>query len=102
MKQRNGRVSTDLYRGTRLVYAPPVKWYYFSVPYSSEVERLLAPARNHEEEAVLIAPDSFTAFMLKLESFGRNIPVITGDRQARRLIDDRLLRSSGENSTNGQ
>lgn len=91
MRLRNGRVRTDVYRGTRLVYAPPVKWYYLSIPYSSEIEHLLEPARNYEEDAVLVAPDAVTAFMLRLESFGRRIPVVTGDRQARRVVDERLL-----------
>jgi hypothetical protein len=93
MKQTNGKVRSDLYRGTRLVHAPPARWYHFSLPCSSELERMLQPARNHEEDAILIAPDSFTAFMLRLESFGPRIPVVIGERQARRMIDERLLES---------
>jgi hypothetical protein len=97
MRSYNGKVMCEYYRGTRLVYAPPVKWYYFSLPYSSEVERVLEPASNHEEEAILVAPDNFTALMLKIESFGSHIPIVMGEKQARKQIDERL----SQNSTRG-
>jgi hypothetical protein len=99
MRQTNGKVRSELYRGTRLVFAPAAKWYHFSLPCSSELERMLEPARNYEEDAVLIAPDSFTAFMLRLESFGARIPVVTGERQARRIVDERLVQT--DTSTTG-
>lgn len=89
MSKFNGKVLHEYYRGTRLVYAPPVKWYYFSLPYTSEVERVLEPACNHEEEAILVAPDNFTALMLKLESFSPHVPVVMGDKQAKRHVDER-------------
>jgi len=87
----NGRIRYEQYRGTTLVFAPVVKWYYFGVPYSSEMERMLAGAKNFEEDAVLVAPDRFTAMMLKLEAFGEQIPVVQGDREAKRFVDDQLL-----------
>ena len=94
MSKFNGKVICEYYRGTRLVFAPPVKWYYFGLPYSSEVERILEPACNFEEQAVLVAPDNFTALMLRLESFSPHVPVIQGDKQAKRFIDERHLSSS--------
>lgn len=89
MSKSNGKVNCEYYRGTRLVFAPTVKWYHFGLPYSSEMERLLEPARHFEEEAVLVAPDNFTALMLKLESFSPHVPVVIGTQQARRVVDNR-------------
>lgn len=86
----DGRIECEQYRGTKLVYAPPVKWYTFSLPYTSEMERVLAAAVNYEEDAVLVAPDHFTALMLKLEAFGKQIPVVHGEKEARRLVDNQL------------
>ena len=99
MSKLNGKVIHEYYRGTRLVYAPAVKWYYFSLPYTSEVERVLESACNHEEEAVLVAPDNFTALMLKLESFSPNVPVVMGDKQAKRFVDERQASSGNGNSS---
>ncbi|GEM_PF-2387458 len=81
-------VRSEVYQGVRLVYAPPVKWYYFSLPYTSQLERELEPARSGEEAAVVVAPDRFTALMLKLEGFGPAIPVIHGERAAKQHVDD--------------
>jgi hypothetical protein len=86
----NGRIQCEQYRGTKLVFAPPVKWYNLSLPYTSEMERVLAAAVNYEEDAVLVAPDRFTALMLKFEAFGKQIPVIHGETEARRLVDNQF------------
>ncbi|MBN2082468.1 hypothetical protein JW859_09735 [bacterium] len=96
MTKHNGKISFDYYRGTRMVYAPAVKWYNFAgLPYGSEMERVLEPARNEEEDAVVVAPDKYTAMLLKLESYGRNIPVILGEKQAIRLVDERCTGLNG-------
>lgn len=94
MSARQDSVRSEVYHGVRLVYAPPVKWYYFSLPYTSELERELEPARCGEEAAVVVAPDRFTALMLRLEAFGPGIPVIHGEREARQHVDD-LTRREG-------
>ena len=87
MGSRHDSVRSEMYQGVRLVYAPPVKWYYFSLPYTSELERVLEPARCGEEAAVVVAPDRFTALMLRLEAFGAAIPVIHGERAARQHVE---------------
>lgn len=86
MGQRDGPIRSEVYEGVRLVYAPPVKWYHFSVPYTSELERVLEAARCGEERAVVVAPNRFTALMLKLEAFGPAVPVIQGEREARQHV----------------
>ena len=99
MSKANGKVSCEYYRGTRLVFAPAVKWYFFGLPYSSEMERVLAPACNFEEDAVLVAPDKFTALMLKLESFSPRVPVVTGAKQAMRYVDERQAPGANGNGS---
>ena len=87
----NGRVSFERYLGTLLVRVPPLKWYQLGVPYTSEMERILNPAMNHEERAIIIAPDRTTRFFLKLESFPAHIPIVVGEQEAKRRAETEFL-----------
>ena len=89
MKRNNGRVKSVRYEGTLLVYAPPLRWYQFGVPYSSELVGVLDPAINREEDAIVVAPDESTRFFLKMESLPSHVPIIVGEKQARREVESR-------------
>lgn len=87
----NGRIACERYGGALLVYVPQLKWYQLGVPYSSELERVLRPAVNHEERAVLVAPDKQTGFFLRLERFPKHVPIVVGEKEAKRAVDSRSL-----------
>ena len=87
LQKQAKRLRCERVEGTLLVVVPPVKWYEFSVPYTSELERALAPATHFEENAILVAPDKFTALMLKIESFPKHIPIVIGVAEAHQLAE---------------
>jgi hypothetical protein len=84
----NHGLRCERYGATLLVFTPAVKWSHLSLPYTGELERILKPAINYEEQAILVAPNKFTALMLKLEGFPANIPVILGEKEARQKADE--------------
>lgn len=84
----NNGLRTERHSGTLLVFTPAVKWTDLGVKYAGALERILKPAINYEEEAILVAPDRFTHMMLKLESFPARIPVVLGEKEARRRADE--------------
>jgi hypothetical protein len=84
----NHGLRCERHRGALLVFTPAVKWTHLSLPYTGELERLLKPAINHEEHAVLVAPNKFTAAMLRLEGFPAAIPVVVGEKDARLKADE--------------
>lgn len=86
-ESRNGHLECERIGGTLLVYVPKIMWYQLNVPYTSELERLLAPAIEGEEKAILVAPDKTTGFFLKLERFPSYIPVIVGEKEAKARIE---------------
>jgi hypothetical protein len=92
----NHGLRTERHSGTLLVFTPPVKWSDLSLKYAGELERILKPAINFEEEAILVAPDRFTHLMLKLESFPARIPVILGEKEARRRAEELASQLEGE------
>lgn len=85
--QVNHGLSLERFHGVLLVFAPPAKWSDLSLKCTSELERVLRPAMNHEEDAILVAPDRFTFTMLKLESFPAHIRVVLGDKAARQQAE---------------
>jgi hypothetical protein len=86
-ENHNGHIKCERFGGTLLVYVPQLKWYQLSVPYTSELERVLGPAIEGDEKAVLIAPDKATSFFLKMERFPAHIPVVIGDVETKRDIE---------------
>jgi hypothetical protein len=86
-ENHNGHIKCEQYGGALLVYVPQLKWYQLGVPYTSELERILSAAANHEEKAVLVVPDKTTSFFLKLESFPKHIPIVLGEKEAKQTID---------------
>jgi hypothetical protein len=84
----NNGLHTERYNGALLVFTPPLKWKDLGVKYTGELERILRPAIDFEEEAILVAPDRFTHMMLKLESFPARIPVVLGEKEARRRAEE--------------
>jgi hypothetical protein len=86
-ENHNGHIKCERYGGTLLVYVPQLKWFQLSVPYTSELERILLPAIEFEEDAVLVAPDKTTGFFLKMESFPKHIPIYIGEKEAKQSLD---------------
>ncbi len=86
-ENHNGHIKCERYGGALLVYVPQLKWYQLSVPYTSELERILHPAIEFEEQAVLVAPDKTTSFFLKMENFPKHIPIIIGEKEAKQNLD---------------
>ena len=84
MNRNNGNLKCERLDGTLLVYAPPLRWYQFGVPYSSELVSVLKPALNYEEDAIVVAPDPSTGFFLRMESLPPHVPVVIGEEAARK------------------
>ena len=87
MSKHNGAINWERHAGTLLVFVPAVKWYQLGVPYGSELERVLRPATNDEERAIVIAPDKTTLRYLRLESYPAQIQIVMDEREARRLAE---------------
>jgi hypothetical protein len=87
ISKHNGSIKAERYGDTLLVYVPQLKWYQLGVPYTSELERVLGPAIHHEEAAMVVAPDKTTSFFLTMEKLAPHIPVVIGEREAKRIVD---------------